>query len=93
MSLFECGKCGVIENTAVTSGSWLNQSKGKPMLCSECTDGKWHGLFPRQMFVGSGYVKNGWRVQRPNPPGCICKFEHKSDARCTYSSVGKCEGP
>lgn len=87
MSLFDCSKCGVIENTACTSGSWGNlcSKPPKPMLCSECADGKWHGLFPRQMFAGSGYVKNGWRVQRPNPPGCICRFEHKSDPMCTYS--------
>lgn len=75
MSLFECSKCGVIENTAVTSGSWSNLygNPKKPMECSECADGQWHGLFPRQSFEGSGYVKNGWRVERPSPAA-----EHKT---------------
>jgi hypothetical protein len=58
MPLFECSKCGIVENTAVTSGSWINKASGKPMLCSECADGKWHGLFPRQTVAERGYVKN-----------------------------------
>jgi hypothetical protein len=42
MSLFMCEKCGCVENTA--SGCyWGADSK----LCSECGDGKWHGIFPK----------------------------------------------
>ena len=46
MPLFNCSNCGVIENTAL-GAFWHNKVKGKPVLCSECEDGKWHGMFPR----------------------------------------------
>lgn len=49
MSLFVCSQCGVIENTALTTGYWWNHCNGLPVLCSECKDGKWHGVFPRRV--------------------------------------------
>lgn len=64
--LFECSQCGVIENTAVTPESWGNLCDKKPMRCSQCATGKWHDLFPRRQFEGSGYVRNGdWRLEHP----------------------------
>ena len=66
MPLFECSQCHCIENTACSSEGWAPEQDGQSRRCSECADGKWHGLFPKRPFQGSGYVKNGWRLQ---PPG------------------------
>jgi hypothetical protein len=46
MPLFHCSQCGCIENTAL-GAYWYNKAKGKPVLCSECDTGKWHGRFPK----------------------------------------------
>jgi hypothetical protein len=61
MSLFKCGKCGCIENTAV-SHYWTRE-KGTPPLCSECDPeiGKWHGRFPKQSAEGM-IEKNGYLI-------------------------------
>lgn len=56
MSLFECTKCHAVENTACTSGYWPLKFDGKPVLCSECADGKWHGLFPKRLLSETSYV-------------------------------------
>jgi hypothetical protein len=47
MPLFNCSKCGAVENTAL-GAYWWNRRKGKPVLCSECDTGKWHGMFPKR---------------------------------------------
>jgi hypothetical protein len=47
MPLFNCSRCGVIENTAL-GAYWHERAKGRPVLCSECATGKWHGRFPRE---------------------------------------------
>lgn len=44
MPLFNCSRCGVVENTAL-GDYWNARRKGKPVLCSECADGVWHGMF------------------------------------------------
>lgn len=49
MPLFNCSKCGVVENTAL-GAYWYNSCKGKPVLCSECATGKWHGEFAREFY-------------------------------------------
>lgn len=49
MPLFICEKCGTIENTA-TGCYWWAVNEGKPALCSECHDGKWHGYFEKKHF-------------------------------------------
>lgn len=46
MPLFNCSRCGVVENTAL-GAYWYERAKGKPALCSECATGKWHDRFPR----------------------------------------------
>lgn len=46
MSTFICTRCGAIENTAM-SDYWLYAIKGKPPICSKCSNGKWHGKFER----------------------------------------------
>jgi hypothetical protein len=56
MPLFNCSKCGVVENTALGE-YWYNKAKGKPVLCSECGEGKWHGRFPRSFE----------RLEEPHP--------------------------
>jgi len=49
MPLFECAKCGNIENTALSMGSWNNLHDKKPMICSACANPKgWHGNFPER---------------------------------------------
>ena len=76
MSLFVCSKCSAVENTAGTSGYWFNKFKGKSVLCSECADGKWHGLFPKRLLSETNYVvePDGVLIQR------------------TASAPGECEG-
>ena len=46
MSLFQCEKCGCLENTALC-GYWFRKGKA---LCSKCDPniGKWHGAFKRR---------------------------------------------
>ena len=57
MSLFECTRCHAVENTALAgAGYWLNKVDGKPVLCSECVTGTWHGQFPKQLVADSRYV-------------------------------------
>ena len=67
MSLFQCSKCGVIENTALTQGylaryGWPEQleKRGLPkdgIYCSLCFGGEWHGRFPREVHpVGTRYT-------------------------------------
>lgn len=43
MPLFQCQKCGALENTAL--GDFWDSPEH---LCSECATGKWHGAFPKQ---------------------------------------------
>lgn len=45
MPLFICKKCNVIENTAL--GSYWGV---KIKLCSECSRGKWHNQFKKEIF-------------------------------------------
>lgn len=64
MSLFECEKCGAVENTA-SSNYWKRHiHEGKSALCSECDPeiGKWHNIFPKVSVKEGGYVtdKNGY---------------------------------
>lgn len=50
MSLFQCDKCGVIENTSLT---WYHgRGQGMLALCSACHPEicKWHERFPRRLF-------------------------------------------
>ncbi len=64
MSLFQCDKCGVIENTALSFGYLGGQFEPELAtkigldpdghFCSLCWDGKWHDKFPREVHpVGS----------------------------------------
>jgi hypothetical protein len=36
---------------------WANYYLNKPVLCSECATGEWHGEFEKQTLEESGYVK------------------------------------
>ncbi len=56
MSLYQCDKCGCVENTAL--GSYWGMSD---KLCSECFTGVWHGKFKKKpakgLFIDSqGFV-------------------------------------
>lgn len=46
MPLFNCSRCGVVENTAL-GDYWYARAKGNPVLCSECSTGEWHGKFEK----------------------------------------------
>jgi hypothetical protein len=60
MSLFRCGKCGCVENTAVAD-YWTQKyyDKIENPLCVECKTGKWHGIFPKQTPQESGHTAIG----------------------------------
>lgn len=65
MSLFQCEKCGCVENTATSNWAW-NQCEGKPDLCSACDEkiGEWHGIFERRFFIkGSLFTNSEGNVQ------------------------------
>lgn len=52
MSLFQCNKCGCVENTATSM--YNCREPGQPPLCSECDPeiGKWHNCFPKESAKG-----------------------------------------
>ena len=54
MPCFICSKCGCIENTAA-GDYWTRREKP---LCSECSYGKWHGLFPKRQYKKGDDVLN-----------------------------------
>lgn len=56
MPLFECPKCGVVENTA-TGHYW--PAEPDEVACSECYKGEWHGRFPRTQ------ASDGWVPEFP----------------------------
>lgn len=72
MPLFECATCHAVENTACTTGAWYARSKGEPMTCSECKDGKWHGMFPKKLLSETRYVTNAEGFLEP--PGGWAKI-------------------
>lgn len=60
MPLFECTKCGTVDNTAM-GGYWCStlsetNEMYSPALCVECKDGTWHGEFPKQKLTGTDMV-------------------------------------
>lgn len=57
MSLFVCDECGCVENTALCR-FWMQRSKDKKVLCSECDNGKWHNRFPKRKWDGKTKVIN-----------------------------------
>ena len=75
MSLFQCGKCGCVENTALSHWAWNKfMEKMEIELCSECDPqiGKWHNQFPKK------YLEAGkWKT---NDEGNLEHIEsHKTD--------------
>ena len=65
MPLFECSKCHAVENTATTQKFWWNRANDLPVLCSECGDGKWHGIFPKKPVSETSYVTNSQGFLEP----------------------------
>lgn len=73
MSLFQCSKCGCIENTAL-SMYHIQRLEKRPVECSACepdpdsldnTEG-WHDRFPRRYLPKGQFVKdrNGNLIHR-----------------------------
>ena len=60
MPIFECSKCGCIENTAC-SRYWIRE-KTEPPLCSECDPkiGKWHNRWPKESAKGYFLGNDGY---------------------------------
>lgn len=56
MPLFECSKCGTVDNTALDGNYWAAQLDKNPVLCTECVTGKWHGEFDKDRLTGSDFV-------------------------------------
>jgi len=59
--LFKCEDCGCVENTA-TGAFWGREKK----LCSECSTGTWHGIFPKKTPEEKVLVERGQYLE---PPG------------------------
>ena len=67
MPIFECSKCGCIENTAASNYVAQKYAKPpKPLLCSECDPeiGKWHGMFEKQPAKGLFLCDDGFLVSQ-----------------------------
>lgn len=62
MPLYECTKCGALENTAA-GPYWIEQMEahrtGGPFkpTCSLCSYGKWHGLFEKKNAKEAGFTR------------------------------------
>lgn len=56
MSTFICTRCGAIENTA-TSDYWYDTMENRQPVCSKCSSGKWHNMFPREHWSTVGISK------------------------------------
>lgn len=85
MSLYQCPKCGVVENTAVG----LFWTSRKEPLCSQCDTGKWHGLFPREDAAKAGYFKdaNGYIYHPDSVDPETMEWTYNRQ----FKMVGKCE--
>lgn len=68
MPLFRCDKCGCVENTAC-GHYWSEKYEEKPVLCSECSDGVWHGKFPKRSAEGMIIDQDGflWTKEETMP--------------------------
>ena len=56
MSIYICEKCGCIENTAL-GDYWNNIINNEPIICSECSTGKWHNRFDKKHWTEYGVKK------------------------------------
>lgn len=54
--MFVCDKCRAVENVVCTIGYYPNFKSYRPVLCSECAEGKWHGLFRKLSLIETEYV-------------------------------------
>lgn len=77
MSTFLCTKCGAIENTA-TSKYWYDTMEGRPPICSKCSTGKWHDMFPRTHWSKVGIDKL-LKAQKRNQGDYINARNHLRD--------------
>ena len=77
MSLYQCEKCGCVENTALGHYHCRGMfDLPEEALCSECAPsedakgeptkyGKWHGRFPKRIYpLGTLYTDNEGNVRR-----------------------------
>lgn len=84
MSLYQCQKCGAVENTALGE-YWGREIK----LCSECGRGKWHGKFPKRDAVADGYFYDaGGFIYSPEEVDTD-KMEWRYNKG--WKIIGKCE--
>ena len=84
MSLYQCDKCGCLENTAC--GSYWGKDEA---LCSACAEptgtgkyaefGKWHGRFDRKYFSKGMYITNDEGNLEHKETGELAQFSNGSD--------------
>lgn len=67
MPLFQCSKCGVVENTALAEGGyWWEQAESHrekrafEPKCSQCSTGTWHRQFNREPATGMLLASDGF---------------------------------
>lgn len=60
--LFACEKCQAIDNVVCTIGYHSNFEAGKPVLCSECAEGQWHGMFRKMRVSETDYLVSDQRI-------------------------------
>lgn len=68
MPLFKCGRCGCVENTALSNYwtrniDWTDPTAklANPALCSECDPAiaTWHGAFPKRPWDAQAEHNSG----------------------------------
>jgi hypothetical protein len=59
MSLFQCDKCGCVEDTTLCN-YWLARLWKSPTICSACdlNIAKWHNQFPRESAFATGWLRD-----------------------------------
>lgn len=86
MPLFECSKCGCVENTAL-GNFWAKLGTRRQPLCSECSFGKWHNGFLKINAKQEGYYKDNFGFIHPPSQVDLEKMEWVYNRK--YKIVGK----
>jgi len=71
MPLYECQKCGTVENTAC--GNFWNAESVSEAVCSECHTGTWHGRFDK-MKADGGWVRDEFQHGSDKKPQFITRL-------------------
>jgi hypothetical protein len=90
-----CRQCGCVDNTACAGSYWYNRAYGKPLVCSECGSGTWHGRFAKRSAAGMLVDQDGhlWSTEESLPTNykimgevCSCCYYSETGVQCSPST-------